>query len=438
MRHFVNCASAIRSRAAAAAGDTGGAIRACRKAAGASDSPDSFAAAQRSSKRRRRPAMPRRCACWRRWRRSAPDGGKTGLAPSIACSWRPSAGRSTRARSCGCSPEPPARRASCAAESQLDRLLRRPRARRAVGTAAAARVSRLRQRGRVPMGDRQAPAEAGAGDGLGRGQRRGQGRPRPQQQRRRAAAERDGRRDPDPARPHRRRHAAAGADFRSPSGHALFGRSGVQAAPRFSRSRGERACGRPGAPRPADRHLPHLSERRLSRAARRTSPGPALPIAATPETRCFSPTSPPTGCPDPLTVHAGRPPASGEKWIFSQWIRDRVPGPPPDRARQGNANRAALKMRRHERMGHCWDEDDGGAERGGAGGAARYGGWAVGAILVLAAFWFLLFATGLVTTLGSVEGSERHGASQIRARRPILVRSRHHVCEPRPAAVVGL
>jgi hypothetical protein len=32
--------------------------------------------------------------------------------------------------------------------------------------------------------------------------------------------------------------------------------------------------------------------------------------------------------PDPLTLHAGRPPTSGEKWIFSQWIRDRSPGPP--------------------------------------------------------------------------------------------------------------
>jgi hypothetical protein len=35
----------------------------------------------------------------------------------------------------------------------------------------------------------------------------------------------------------------------------------------------------------------------------------------------------PDGRPDPLTVHAGLPPASGEKWIFSQWIRDRVPAP---------------------------------------------------------------------------------------------------------------
>jgi len=33
--------------------------------------------------------------------------------------------------------------------------------------------------------------------------------------------------------------------------------------------------------------------------------------------------------PDPLTLHAGLPPTRGEKWIFSQWIRDRSPGPPP-------------------------------------------------------------------------------------------------------------
>jgi prolyl 4-hydroxylase len=30
--------------------------------------------------------------------------------------------------------------------------------------------------------------------------------------------------------------------------------------------------------------------------------------------------------PDPLTTHAGRPPTRGEKWILSQWIRDRTPG----------------------------------------------------------------------------------------------------------------
>jgi predicted 2-oxoglutarate/Fe(II)-dependent dioxygenase YbiX len=28
---------------------------------------------------------------------------------------------------------------------------------------------------------------------------------------------------------------------------------------------------------------------------------------------------------DPLTMHAGSPPTSGEKWVFSQWIRDRLP-----------------------------------------------------------------------------------------------------------------
>lgn len=35
-----------------------------------------------------------------------------------------------------------------------------------------------------------------------------------------------------------------------------------------------------------------------------------------------------TRAPDPLTLHAGLPPVRGEKWIFSQWIRDRSPGPP--------------------------------------------------------------------------------------------------------------
>ncbi len=32
------------------------------------------------------------------------------------------------------------------------------------------------------------------------------------------------------------------------------------------------------------------------------------------------------GSPDPDTVHAGLPTTSGEKWVFSQWIRDRFPG----------------------------------------------------------------------------------------------------------------
>lgn len=31
----------------------------------------------------------------------------------------------------------------------------------------------------------------------------------------------------------------------------------------------------------------------------------------------------PAGRPDPMTLHAGLPPTSGEKWLFSQWIHDR-------------------------------------------------------------------------------------------------------------------
>ncbi len=32
-----------------------------------------------------------------------------------------------------------------------------------------------------------------------------------------------------------------------------------------------------------------------------------------------------SGDPDTRTLHAGRPPASGEKWVFSQWLRQRAP-----------------------------------------------------------------------------------------------------------------
>jgi len=31
------------------------------------------------------------------------------------------------------------------------------------------------------------------------------------------------------------------------------------------------------------------------------------------------------GTPDPTTLHAGLPPTSGEKWVFSQWIRGQLP-----------------------------------------------------------------------------------------------------------------
>jgi len=55
-----------------------------------------------------------------------------------------------------------------------------------------------------------------------------------------------------------------------------------------------------------------------------------------------------------------------------------------------------------------------GAESGGGSAGALYGGWAVGAIASIAAFWFFLFAAGVVTTLGSVDGSERHGRNLVR------------------------
>lgn len=34
----------------------------------------------------------------------------------------------------------------------------------------------------------------------------------------------------------------------------------------------------------------------------------------------------PAGAPDRRTFHAGRPPTRGEKWLLSQWVRDRSPG----------------------------------------------------------------------------------------------------------------
>jgi hypothetical protein len=55
------------------------------------------------------------------------------------------------------------------------------------------------------------------------------------------------------------------------------------------------------------------------------------------------------------------------------------------------------------------------AERGfGAGKAVRYGGWTAGLFTAAAALWLFLFAIGALPTLGSVEGSERHGANLVR------------------------
>lgn len=33
----------------------------------------------------------------------------------------------------------------------------------------------------------------------------------------------------------------------------------------------------------------------------------------------------PAGQPEPLSRHAGRPPTNGQKWVLSQWVRDRAP-----------------------------------------------------------------------------------------------------------------
>ena len=64
----------------------------------------------------------------------------------------------------------------------------------------------------------------------------------------------------------------------------------------------------------------------------------------------------------------------------------------------------------------AWDESDGEAGKGFGGGTARrYGGWAAAALALAAALWLFLFAIGLFTTLGSAEGSERHGGAGIRA-----------------------
>ena len=32
------------------------------------------------------------------------------------------------------------------------------------------------------------------------------------------------------------------------------------------------------------------------------------------------------GAPDPMSLHAGLPPRSGEKWLLSQWVRNRHAG----------------------------------------------------------------------------------------------------------------
>jgi hypothetical protein len=63
----------------------------------------------------------------------------------------------------------------------------------------------------------------------------------------------------------------------------------------------------------------------------------------------------------------------------------------------------------------AWDEDERDAGGGiGRRNAVRYGGWTAGLFVLAAAGWFFLFAIGALTTLGSVEGSERHDTDQVR------------------------
>jgi hypothetical protein len=51
----------------------------------------------------------------------------------------------------------------------------------------------------------------------------------------------------------------------------------------------------------------------------------------------------PDGRPDPLSLHAGRSPVRGEKWILSQWIRDRAPDPAQGGSYARNAESATMR-----------------------------------------------------------------------------------------------
>ena len=66
------------------------------------------------------------------------------------------------------------------------------------------------------------------------------------------------------------------------------------------------------------------AERRLGAAMRRMLDAPAAPVSPATTARLgrlFPP--PPDGSADLRTLHAGRPPRGGEKWIVSQFVRNR-------------------------------------------------------------------------------------------------------------------
>ena len=54
------------------------------------------------------------------------------------------------------------------------------------------------------------------------------------------------------------------------------------------------------------------------------------------------------------------------------------------------------------------------ADEGARPGTARVAAWAVCAVVALLGSWLVLYLGGIVTTLGTAEGSERHGGSAVR------------------------
>lgn len=59
----------------------------------------------------------------------------------------------------------------------------------------------------------------------------------------------------------------------------------------------------------------------------------------------------------------------------------------------------------------AWTGD---APRENAAGGLRLAGWGLYAVITLLGSWLVLYLGGILTTLGTAEGSERHGASGVR------------------------
>ena len=63
-------------------------------------------------------------------------------------------------------------------------------------------------------------------------------------------------------------------------------------------------------------------------------------------------------------------------------------------------------------LSFAWSEEE--QDAGGRGQAARFGAWAFYLLTGALSIWLFFYLSGLFTTLGSAEGSERHGASAVR------------------------